>query len=141
MGAVEYNKPTIALQLFPWAVEALTPNAVLTIEVQTPPIIHSVPLKSVEEWLQAPSLGPREESVGQQVTAATPPPPTVTTVTAQSPWLRVADAAMRAQCARSTIYSEVQEGRLRAARVGSGRILRIRAEWIDDWLEGGAGEN
>ena len=75
-----------------------------------------------------------------QVIAATPPPPppTVTTAAVQSPWLRVADAAKRAQCGRTIIYSEVQAGRLRAAKVGSGRILRIRAEWIDEWLQGGA---
>jgi excisionase family DNA binding protein len=53
-----------------------------------------------------------------------------------SPWLRVSEAAKRAQCARSTIYSEVQAGRLRAARAG-GRMLRIRANWVDAWLEGG----
>jgi hypothetical protein len=36
------------------------------------------------------------------------------------------------------IYSEVQAGRLRTARVGGGRNLRLRAEWIDEWLQNGA---
>jgi excisionase family DNA binding protein len=55
---------------------------------------------------------------------------------ALSPWLRVADAAKRAQCGQKTLYREVQAGRLRAATVGGGRALRFRAEWIDEWLQG-----
>ena len=82
----------------------------------------------------------RFSHLGHQVTVPTPPPPALPTPGEQSPWLRVADAATRAQCSRSTIYSEVQAGSLRAARVGGGRILRIRAEWVDEWLQGGAGQ-
>jgi excisionase family DNA binding protein len=67
-----------------------------------------------------------------EVTSTPPPPPVAPS---QSPWLRVVDAAKRAQCARSTIYSEVQSGHLRAAKVSGGRILRIRPEWVDDWLQ------
>lgn len=63
--------------------------------------------------------------------ALTPPAPFASPLSTEpSPWLRVAGAAKRAQCGRSTIYSEVQAGRLRAARVGGGRILRIRAGWL-----------
>lgn len=53
---------------------------------------------------------------------------------ASSPWLTVGQAASRAQCGVKTIYREVQYRRLRAARLGGRRELRLRAEWIDDWL-------
>jgi excisionase family DNA binding protein len=65
------------------------------------------------------------------------PAPGSAAPTLESPWLRVAEAAKRARCARSTIYAEVQMGRLRSTRVGGGRLLRIRAEWVDQWLQSG----
>jgi hypothetical protein len=43
-----------------WAVAALTPNAVLRIEVQAPPVLHSVPLNAVERWLQAVNVSPQD---------------------------------------------------------------------------------
>ena len=46
-----------------WAADALTPNAVLHIEVQLPPITHDVPLKAIERWLRTPSVSPKEEVV------------------------------------------------------------------------------
>ena len=61
-----------------------------------------------------------------------PPPPPASD---RAPWLTVAEAAQRSQCARAKIYSEVRSGRLRAARVAGGRVLRIRPEWVDEWLE------
>ena len=77
---------------------------------------------------------------GPQLAAAPAPPPPVTRAAMEAPWLRVTDAAKRARCARSTIYAEVATGRLRASRVGGGRILRIRQEWVDEWLQGGTGQ-
>ena len=51
-----------------------------------------------------------------------------------SPWLTVGEAAERARCGAKLIYREVRAGRLLAARVGGRRELRLRAEWIDEWL-------
>src|SRR5262245_44360734 len=53
---------------------------------------------------------------------------------ALSPWLTVAEAADRARCGVKTIYREVRAGRLKAARVGGRRELRLLPEWIDIWL-------
>ena len=58
-------------------------------------------------------------------------PVTVPNVPVVSPWLRVEEAAKRAQCGEKLLYSEVRAGRLRAVRVGGRRSLRFRAEWID----------
>jgi excisionase family DNA binding protein len=51
-----------------------------------------------------------------------------------SPWLTVSQAADRARCGPKLIYREVRAGRLRAARVGGRRELRLLAEWVDHWL-------
>jgi excisionase family DNA binding protein len=51
-----------------------------------------------------------------------------------SPWLTVQEAAQRARCGPRVIYRKVQAGRLRSARVGGRRELRLLADWIDDWL-------
>ncbi len=51
-----------------------------------------------------------------------------------SPWLTVKEAAARARCGTKLIYREVTAERLQAARVGGRRELRLRADWIDDWL-------
>jgi excisionase family DNA binding protein len=52
-----------------------------------------------------------------------------------SPWLTVAEAAQRARCGVKTVYREVRADRLRAARIGGRRELRLRPEWVDAWLE------
>lgn len=51
-----------------------------------------------------------------------------------SPWLTVSQAADRARCGPKLIYREVRAGRLRAARIGGRRELRLLAEWVDHWL-------
>ena len=50
-----------ALRQQGWALEALTPNATLRIEVQLPPIVHDVPLKAIEKWVRKSSTSPKEE--------------------------------------------------------------------------------
>jgi hypothetical protein len=50
-----------------WGVDALTPNAVLRVEVQTPAVIHDVPLKAVARWLQSPTNSPRQALVKRQL--------------------------------------------------------------------------
>jgi excisionase family DNA binding protein len=55
-------------------------------------------------------------------------------------WLTPEQAAARAQVGKRTIYREAAAGRLRCAKVGGRRELRIRAEWIDAWLEASAQE-
>jgi excisionase family DNA binding protein len=52
-----------------------------------------------------------------------------------TPWLTVREAAGRAKCGVKTVYREVRAGRLRAARIGGRRELRLRPEWIDEWLD------
>ncbi len=57
-----------------------------------------------------------------------------TQVDEQSPWLTVEEAAQRARCGVKTIYREARAGRLRAARVGGRRELRLLSAWVDEWL-------
>jgi excisionase family DNA binding protein len=49
-------------------------------------------------------------------------------------WLIVEEAAQHARCGKRSIYAAVQNGQLRAARLGGRRELRFLAEWIDAWL-------
>jgi excisionase family DNA binding protein len=49
-------------------------------------------------------------------------------------WLTVHEAAERARCGVKLIYREVRATRLKAARVGGRRELRMLPEWVDQWL-------
>jgi excisionase family DNA binding protein len=55
-----------------------------------------------------------------------------------SPWLTVDQAAARALVSRRTIYTACRDRQLRHARVGGRRDIRLRAEWIDAWLDASA---
>ncbi len=50
-------------------------------------------------------------------------------------WMRVTEAAEYSGLSSDTIYTACERGELRHVRVGGRRTIRIRAEWIDAWLE------
>jgi hypothetical protein len=43
-----------------WGSSALTPAAVLRVEVQAPTVVHMVPLTALERWQRSPSTSPKE---------------------------------------------------------------------------------
>jgi excisionase family DNA binding protein len=49
-------------------------------------------------------------------------------------WLTVLQAAAVAQVGKKTIYRECAAGRLRHAKIGARRDIRIHRDWIDQWL-------
>ena len=53
-----------------WAAQALTPNAILSVEVRRPPIVHRVPLGAVERWAAGPSVSPNEVLVKRRLRAS-----------------------------------------------------------------------
>jgi len=55
-----------------------------------------------------------------------------------SPWLPVAEASAVAKVGAKFLYREVKAGRLRAARIGGRRDIRIHRDWIGAWLEASA---
>jgi excisionase family DNA binding protein len=89
---------------------------------------RAAPARLVEHLSHLPSLLPDEMATIQQ------PSESVLPATAPSPWLTVTEAAERARCGPKLIYREVKAGRLRAAKVGGRRELRLLPEWIDAWL-------
>jgi excisionase family DNA binding protein len=52
-----------------------------------------------------------------------------------SPWMTVAAAARYAGVSSDLIYSACARNELRHVRVGGRRSIRLRAAWIDAWLE------
>ena len=50
-------------------------------------------------------------------------------------WLTVVEAAVYAGLCRDTIYTACEVGALRHVRVGGRRAIRLRPDWIDEWLE------
>jgi hypothetical protein len=49
-----------------WAADALTPSAILRVEVYLPTVVHEVPLKAVERWLRSPS-SPKEMTIKRNI--------------------------------------------------------------------------
>ncbi len=49
-------------------------------------------------------------------------------------WLTVGEAAQRARCGPKLIYREVNAGRLQVVRLGGRREIRVKPEWVDNWL-------
>ena len=55
-----------------------------------------------------------------------------------SPWLTINEARLIAKCGAKLLRREVAAGRLRAARVGGRRDIRIHRDWVNQWLEASA---
>lgn len=53
-----------------------------------------------------------------------------------SPWIDVPEGARHAgNVSPKSIYRACRAGQLRHARIGGRRQIRLRREWIDQWLE------
>jgi excisionase family DNA binding protein len=50
-------------------------------------------------------------------------------------WLTVAESAIYSGVSRDTIYTACERRELKHARIGGRRSIRIKAEWLDAWLE------
>ena len=50
-------------------------------------------------------------------------------------WLTVAEGAEYAGVSRDTIYTACERGELHHARISGRRSIRLKAQWIDAWLE------
>jgi len=50
-------------------------------------------------------------------------------------WLTVAEGATHSGVSRDTIYTACERRELRHARIGGRRVIRLKVEWIDAWLE------
>jgi excisionase family DNA binding protein len=50
-------------------------------------------------------------------------------------WLTVGEAAEYAGVSRDTIYTACERRKIRHARLGGRRAIRLRTEWIDAWFE------
>jgi len=61
----------------------------------------------------------------------------VSSLTAQqSPWLTIGESAAYARTGKRIVYQAIRAGDLRSVRVGGRKEIRVRAEWINAWLEG-----
>jgi excisionase family DNA binding protein len=64
---------------------------------------------------------------------ATNPSPHISADT--DPWLTLRDGAEHVKTNEATLRREIRRGRLRHARIGGRKCIRIRRSWLDAWLE------
>jgi excisionase family DNA binding protein len=50
-------------------------------------------------------------------------------------WLTVGEGAAHAGVSKDTVYTACERGELHHVRISGRRSIRLRAEWIDAWLE------
>jgi excisionase family DNA binding protein len=50
-------------------------------------------------------------------------------------WMRVTEAAEYAGVSRDTIYTACERREIKHTRVGGRRVIRLKPEWVDAWLE------
>lgn len=60
------------------------------------------------------------------------------TETPVSPWLTIDEARTVAKVGARLLYREIKAGRLRAARIGGRRDIRVHVDWIHEWLAASA---
>jgi excisionase family DNA binding protein len=49
-------------------------------------------------------------------------------------WITISEAAQIVGVGEKALYTAIKQGRLRAARVGDRRGLRLTEEWLDEWM-------
>jgi len=55
-------------------------------------------------------------------------------------WLTLRETAAYARCSTITVAREIRGGHLRAYRLASRRVWRLRASDVDGWLSGSSGD-
>jgi excisionase family DNA binding protein len=59
---------------------------------------------------------------------------------APADWGTLKEAAEYARCSTVTLRREIQAGRLRAYRLATRRVWRLRLSDVDRWIAGGSGD-
>lgn len=62
-------------------------------------------------------------------------PSTHTSAEPPDPWLTLEESAAEVRLHPATLRRELKAGRLRHARVGGRKSIRIRRSWLNAWLE------
>jgi excisionase family DNA binding protein len=71
----------------------------------------------------------------QETTSPDTASPTKSGTPSDRVWLTVQQAAHHAAVSIDTIYTACERAELQHTKVGGRRAIRIKAEWIDAWLE------
>lgn len=58
-----------------------------------------------------------------------------TSIPAAGAWLTVQQAVDYLQISKATLYEAIAAGHLRAVKINGNRVLRIKREWCDAWME------